>query len=261
MTGGPELSILVVDDEPLARDLLRRTLETCAGVRRVDECAGGEEAVRTIRGAAPDLVFLDIRMPEVDGFQVIERVGPDLMPEVVFVTAHEEFTLRAFRVHAMDYVLKPYEAERIAEAVAHARRRIADRTAGHLAERLRGLVSELGSDVPPTRSAARRLAVRDAEGVRFLDVGDVDWLEAHDKEVRVHHHGTETHAVRISLTELLERLGTERFVRIHRSAAVNLGRVIAVRPWGHGDHVVHLETGKRLRLSRTYKDDLLRLVH
>jgi two-component system LytT family response regulator len=258
MTGG-ELRVLVVDDEPLARDFLCRVLEGAPGVRVVGECADGEAAVAAIRDLSPDLVFLDIRMPEIDGFGVIERVGTDRMPEVIFVTAHEQFTLRAFEVHALDYVVKPCDPQRVLDALEHARGRIRAHGLGHLQERLEALVRAAharSEPVPPPR----RLTVREGERVRFVDVDDVEWLEADGSSVLVHVRAA-SHRVRVPLHALCDHLGPTRFLRIHRSAAVNVDRVAEVRPWGHGDYVALLDTGRELRVSRTYKDDLLRLVH
>lgn len=261
MTRARRTRALIVDDEPLARDLLHRTLAEAPGLEIVGECGSGAEAVEAIDDLVPDLVFLDIRMPELGGFDVIERVGPDRMPEVVFVTAHEEHTLRAFQVHALDYVVKPYDPERILEAARHARTRVLAGRPSHLGERLESLLGELGVAGPgrPVRPA-RRLTVRDGDRIRFVDVDAIDWLEADDKQVRVH-AGRDTHEVRISLSALVEALDPTRFVRIHRSAAVHLNRVEEVQPWGHGDHVAILSSGTQLRVSRTYSDELLRLVH
>lgn len=255
------LRVLIVDDEPLARDLLRRTLAAESGVEVVGECGGGAEAVEAIADRAPDLVFLDIRMPEVDGFDVIEQVGPDRMPEVIFVTAYEEYSLRAFRVHALDYLLKPYESGRVIEAVHHARGWIKVGSRARLGDRLESLLSELRDDRKGRRTRrARRLTVRTEERVHFVDVDEIDWIEADDKTVLVH-TGEDVHRLRITLRGLLERLGPERFVRIHRSAAVNVDRVVEARPRGHGDHVAVLDTGQKLRVSRTYKEELLKIVH
>lgn len=260
MSGAEHIRVLIVDDEPLARDFLRRTVEEVKGMRVVGECGDGTAAVEAIGDKRPDLVLLDIRMPEVDGFGVIERVSPERMPEVVFITAHEEYTLRAFRVHALDYVVKPCDPRRVREALEHARTRLAASVAWRLQERLEALLGGMGDEGDrPVGSAPRRLAVPHGEGIRFIDVGDVDWIEADNNAVRVH-AGTEAHTVRVSLSGLLDHLG-ERFVRIHRSAAVNVDRIEEVHPWGHGDHLAVLTTGVKLKVSRTYKDGLLKLTH
>jgi two-component system LytT family response regulator len=208
----------------------------------------------------PDLVFLDVCMPEGGGFDVIERVGTARMPEVVFVTAHEHFTLRAFEVHALDYVMKPCEPQRIRDALAHARERLRRSPEG-MRVRLDALLESLETmerDGP--RPRPRRITVRDGDGIRFVDVADIEWIQADDGDVLVH-AGRDVHRIPVALRHLLGHLGPGRFVRIHRSAAVNLDHVSAVRPWGHGDHVAVLASGRELRVSRTYREALFRPVH
>ncbi len=261
MTTGSELRVLIVDDEPLARDFLRRTVEGMEHVRIVRECGGGEAAVAAIVTDRPDVVLLDIRMPEVSGFDVIDRVGPAHMPEVVFVTAHEEHTLEAFRVHALDYVVKPCEPARVVEALEHARARSRGGEVARLEERLKALLEELATrDGKGRRSHPVRLTVRDEGRAYFIAVEDIDWIETNDNSV-VLHVGRQIHPLRVSLRALLEHLDPVQFPRIHRSAAVNLERVVEVRPWGGGDYLAVLADGRQLRVSRTYKDNLLGLVH
>jgi len=261
MSGERVMRVLIVDDEPLARGFVRSAVEGAGAVRVVAECGDGEAAVRAIEEHAPDLVLLDIQMPDGDGFEVIERVGPDRMPEVVFVTAHQQHTLRAFEVHAPDYVVKPCEPQRIVAAVEHARARILAGGAGRLRESLQALVRSIREPQAsvPARSPTR-LTVREGDRVTYVDIGKVDWLEASEGGVLVH-CASATHLVRVSLRRLLDHLGGVPFVRIHRSAAVNLDRVAEVRPWGHGDWIAVLAGGKKLRVSRTHKDELLKLVH
>lgn len=261
MPEADRVEVLVVDDEPLARELVREVLAPIPWLSVVGECADGVAAVREIGRLDPDLVLLDVQMPEVDGFEVIERVGPATMPEVVFVTAYEEYTLRAFEVHALDYVLKPIDPDRLREAVEHARRRLRGAREDILVERLAALLdAESGSGGDAAATRPRALTVRKGDTVRFLDLDDVDWLEAARNYVRVHTED-ESYLVRSTLEGLARRLGPERFVRIHRSAAVNLDRVEAVRPLSGGDHAVLLDTGEQLRASRTYADALLKQVH
>ncbi len=253
-----EIRALVVDDEPLAREFVRNVLEGMPGVRVVGEAGDVVDAVTAIRDTAPDLVLLDVRMPPSDGFDVIERVGADLMPAVVFVTAHETYTLRAFDVHALDYVLKPIDPDRLRAAVTHARRFI-EAEAETLSERLTGLLAEL-RPAEGARRYPQRITVRVGERIAFIRIGDVDWVESARNYVRLH-VGEHSHLIRHSLGGLLSRLDPARFVRIHRSAAVNLDRIREVRPWAGGEHVVVLQTGEKLRLTRTYRDRLLRLLH
>jgi two-component system LytT family response regulator len=205
-------------------------------------------------------------MPEVDGFEVLESVGLAAMPEVIFVTAHEQYTLRAFEVHALDYVLKPFDQERLWTAVEHARARVTEGRDAAFADRLASLLEELRSGPPgvpgATREApyARRLTVRKGDRTRFVRLEDVDWIEAARNYVQLH-VGEESYLVRTSLKGLLQRLDPALFVRIHRSAVVNLERIREVQPWVGGDYVVLLEDGQTLRVSRTYRDRLLRIAH
>lgn len=256
-----ELRVLVVDDEALARELVRGILEPVSGLTVVGECGDGLAAVEEIARLRPDLVLLDVQMPEVDGFDVLQRVGPDAMPEVVFVTAHEQYTLRAFQVHALDFVLKPIDPERLREAIAHARERIERGRRAALVDGLRGLLEEI-SEVEPTAGTrvARHITVRKGDAIRFVALEELDWLEAARNYVRLH-VGEDSYLVRSTLKGLLRSLSDRRFLRIHRSAAVNLERVGELRPLPGGDYAVTLRTGERLRASRTYADELLRLVH
>ena len=254
---GP-LTVVVVDDEPLARRRLARLLKKDATIDVVAQCAGGRAAVDEIRQQRPDLVFLDIQMPDLDGFAVVQAIGPEQMPAVVFVTAYDEYALRAFDVHAVDYLLKPYDEERFAIALARARSRAEGRdvTRGHEEARLRALLREMlsaaGSSAPRARYA-ERLAVRNNESTRILQVADVDWFETYGNYVRVH-VGRATYLIRTTATQLMEELDPHRFARIHRRYLVNLDRVVEIQPWFGGDAVVVLRDGTKLRLSRFYKE-------
>jgi two-component system LytT family response regulator len=256
----PEIRILIVDDEPLARQFVRGVLADVPKVQVVGECADGVAAVREIRRQTPDLVLLDVQMPEVSGFDVIERIGAEAMPEVIFVTAHEEYTLRAFEVHALDYVVKPFDPARLQSSVEHARNRIPppgerDFT---LADRLDSLLE--GRDGPTLARYAKRLMVRHGKQVQFVPLEEVRWLEAARNNVRLHVE-KEVHTVRTSLKGLLPLLDPTSFVRVHRSAVVNLDWIREVQPWFGGEYVVVLVSGEKLRVSRTYRDRLLKLAH
>ena len=246
MTG--PLRVLLVDDEPLARTLLRSLLDSEREVRVVGECTG-TEAVVAIASARPDLVFLDVQMPEVDGFQVLERLGPEWMPAVVFVTAHDRYALRAFQVHAVDYLLKPVDAARFHEALEHARSRL-PRSPGAIEPGLAALV----------RDRARfpsRLLVPGREGTIVVDVETIDWIEASDYYASIH-VGGKTHLLRETMAELEARLDPARFVRVHRSAIVNLDRVKEMHPLFRGDSVLVLADGTQLRLSRARREEFER---
>jgi len=265
------MTAIIVDDEPLARDCVRVALRQEPGVEVVAECEEGEGAVAAIRAHAPDLVFLDVQMPGLDGFGVVERIGPDRMPAVVFVTAYDAHALRAFQVHAVDYVLKPFDDARLSTAVARVRERLLARDDRDLVRRLSAMLrdwravrqpgGEEEEPLPqPAAAPAERLtrfAVREDDRIRFVRAEDVDWIESAGNYVRLH-VGERRHRVRGTMGAVLERLDPRRFVRIHRSAAVNLDRVREVQPWFGGDYVAILHSGRQLRVSRTYAPALVR---
>ncbi|HEX2206533.1 MAG TPA: LytTR family DNA-binding domain-containing protein [Longimicrobium sp.] len=261
---GP-LRVVTVDDEPLARDCIRLALAREPGWEIVAECPGGPAAVEAIERKAPDLVFLDVQMPGMDGFGVIEAVGPERMPATIFVTAFEEHALRAFQVHAMDYLLKPFGDERLREALEHARRRIRTDRRGELGARLEALLRDVhGGGAHPAASAdaappryATWLTVSAQNRTQFVPVAEVDWLEADGKYVRLH-AGGRTHLIRGTLAATAERLDPAHFVRIHRGTVVNVARIREVQPWMGGDHLAILHDGTRLRVSRTFRGALLR---
>ncbi len=256
---GDVVRALIVDDEPLARDFVRRTADSLPGVQIVGECGDGAEAVAAIATLRPDLVLLDVQMPEMSGFDVIERVGAASMPEVVFVTAHEEHLLHAFEVHAVDYVLKPFQPERLAAAITHASGRVEAGRSAALGERLATLLEEMRAEARGGAWASR-IAIRDGDRVRFVAVEDVAWIEAAGNYVRLHTEGDDAHVIRYSLKGLLRRLDPAVFVRVHRSAVVNIAWIEEVHSWFGGDYLAMLRGGERLRVSRTYRDELLRVV-
>jgi len=237
---------IVVDDEELARRTLALLLRRDPEIALAGECGDGDEAVRMIRSLRPDLVFLDVQMPGRDGFAVVEEVGPAAMPPIVFVTAHDRYALRAFEVHALDYLLKPFDDGRFLAALERAKSEVRFRTERRLPERLAALLAE--------RDAARRywkrIAVPSGGATRVLDVERIDWIAAEDYYVRVH-CGKESYLWRESLGTLEEHLDPSRFLRIHRSAIVNLGRLREVHSKFKGDAVVVLENGVTLPVSRS----------
>ena len=265
------LRVGVVDDEPLARDCVRLALAGDAGAEIVAECADGEEAVRAIVECAPDVVLLDVQLPGLDGFGVVERVGAARMPLVVFVSAFDAHALRAFRVHALDYVLKPFDDARLAEAIARVREQLALRDLGALRHRLAALLRDVrpvadgegaaGEDaaIGEEGGFARRFVVRRGDRVAIVRTEDVDWLEADGNYVRLHVRA-ETHRLRASLRALVARLDPARFVRIHKSTVVNVDRVREVQPWFGGDYVAILHDGRQLRVSRTFAPAMLRPI-
>jgi two-component system, LytTR family, response regulator len=269
-----KIRTLVVDDEPLARRRLARLLEAQDGVEVVGVCANGRDAVRAVREESPDLLFLDVQMPELDGFGVLRELGAERMPAVVFVTAYDRYAIQAFEVHALDYLLKPYTPDRLSAAVQRASRQLhrsesaterlaellehLDRERRDLSTRLNGAAQGPAPAAAPASAPARtgRLLVKEGERMFFVPVERVDWLEAEGNYVRLH-CGREAHLVRGTLGGMEEQLDPRSFTRIHRSTIVNVDRVKEVRPWFAGDYQVKLHDGTELRLSRRYRDRLL----
>ncbi|HEU0299025.1 MAG TPA: LytTR family DNA-binding domain-containing protein, partial [Longimicrobium sp.] len=275
--------VVVVDDEPLARRTLRILLDPVEGVEVVAEAGNGADAVRVIGEMKPDLVFLDVQMPEMDGFEVLRALGFGQTPAVVFVTAFDEHAVRAFDVHAADYLLKPFDDERFHRALERARARIGDRRVRELASRLAqmlgtGAPSASPATAPPLPSPeppaplpapsagpgsspeyAERIVLKNNGRITFLDVGAVDWIEAADYVVRLHAGGA-THVLREPISDLERRLDPRRFFRIHRSTIVNLASVKEMQPLFHGEYVVIMKDGAKLTLSRSRREKLRALL-
>jgi two-component system LytT family response regulator len=246
------LRILVVDDEAPARRRIRRLLLSEPGVAIVGECGDGDSAVGLIVRARPDLVLLDVQMPERDGFDVVKAIPASQLPAILFVTAHDAYALRAFDIHAVDYLLKPFTAERFRTALERARDRIARPGTG---SQLRELVETLRRQ-PPWRT---RVTVRAGARTIVIDLSTVDWMEAADNYVRLHVKERE-YLLRETLNALEGQLDPERFVRIHRSAIVPVDRIGSVRPQTHGDAEILLRNGTRLTVSRTWRERLKRAL-
>ena len=250
-----KIRTLIVDDEPLARERVRRLLEQEPDLEIVGECGDGYEALQAIQKTLPDLVFLDIQMPELDGFGLLSRLDPARLPAIIFVTAFDQFALRAFEVHALDYLLKPFDRERLQAAVQRARQWIQRNQTGELDLRLSALLADLkGVSQTPDR-----LAVKSGGRVLLLRVEDIDWVEAADNYVNLH-VGKESHLLRETMNALESRLAPERFLRISRSTTVNLDRIKELQPLFHGDYAVILLDGVRLTLSRGHREKLSLLL-
>jgi two-component system LytT family response regulator len=245
------VSVLIVDDEPLARDGVRLHLELESDFEVVGEAGSGEEAVALIQDLSPDLVFLDVQMPGIDGFGVIEAVGAEQMPVTIFVTAYDQFALKAFDAHALDYLLKPFDAERFRAAVTRAREQLRARRLGEFEGQLAALLGELRGK----REFLERIVVRSGGRILILRVDDIDWLEAASNYVRIHASGRQ-YLLRETMSNLEARLDPARFVRIHRSTMVRLDRIRELEPLFQGDYVLILEDGTRLTSSRGYRDRL-----
>jgi two-component system LytT family response regulator len=234
---------LIVDDEPPSRERIRMLLEDHPEVNVVGESGDGRSAVAAIRALAPDLVFLDIRMPEMDGFEVLEALTPQELPRVIFVTAFDEYAIRAFEVNALDYLLKPIDPARLKSAVERATHPQRD---SDIAEHVLALLESV-----KRKKHRSRIVVRDAKGAFFLSVDDITWLEAQGNYVRIH-AGARSYLLRDTLKELEATLDPERFVRVHRSAIVNLDHIERIEPWSRGEYALTLRNGARLTSSRSY---------
>jgi len=251
------LRVVVADDEPIGRQRLVRLLQAEPDTDVVAACADGEEAVEAIRKHAPDVVLLDIQMPHLDGFEVVAALGEAHQPTVIFVTAHDHYALRAFEVHAFDYLLKPVDQDRLQEAIRRAVAPAARAPQGSSTRRILTLLEELNAR---ERQRGRdRLVVRSPERAFFLRSETIDWIEAAGKFVHLH-VGKAVHALRESMAELEQELDPARFLRISRSVIVNIDRIQEIQPWFQGDYVLILTDGTRLTSTRGYRDNMRRLL-
>lgn len=246
-----KIKALIVDDEPPGRSRVRHLLSAAADIEVIDEAENGLQAVDKIEALQPDLVFLDVQMPGLDGFGVVDRVGPERMPVTVFITAFDEFAVRAFDAHALDYLLKPFEAERFERALDRVRGQLALRRRDGLERKLEALLGDLGDG----ERYLRRFLVRVGTRVTFVDAEHVDWIGAEGNYLRLH-VGPQTHLVRDTLTNAEARLDPRRFIRIHRSTIVNLKRVRAVESLFQGEYLVILQDGTKLNSSGSYREQL-----
>jgi two-component system LytT family response regulator len=251
------LRVVVADDEPIGRQRLVRLLQAEPETEVVAACADGEEAVEAIREHAPDVVLLDIQMPQLDGFEVVAALGDAQQPAVIFVTAHDQYAVRAFEVHAFDYLLKPVDQDRLREAIARALSTAGRVPQGSTTRRILTLLEELNA-----RERVRgreRLVVRTPERSFFLRCETIDWIEAAGKFVHLH-VGRVVHALRESMADLEQELDPARFLRISRSVIVNLDRIQEIQPWFQGDYVLILTDGTRLTSTRGYRENMRRLL-
>lgn len=243
--------VIIADDEPLARARLRMLLAEEPWIDVIAECSDGPSTVNAIEKFRPQLVFLDVQMPGGSGFDVIESVGAGRMPFVIFVTAFDRYALRAFDVHALDYLLKPFDRDRFRDALTRARERIERSSNGDLERRLLAIVN----DLKPAAQPMERFVIKSGGRVFFLRAEDIEWIEAAGNYVKLH-VGAETHVFRETMNSLEARLNPSVFFRIHRSHIVNIERVRELQPWFNGEYVVFLTSGARLTLSRGYREKL-----
>ena len=259
-----KIRVLIVDDEPHAREGITIRLREYAGIEIVGECSSGRAAVEAINDMRPDLLFLDIQMPEMNGFEVLEKITADPVPIVVFVTAYDDYAIKAFEYHALDYLLKPISEDRFRESMETALSEVKHRHLQSYANRLHAVVrqyldlAEGGTAAEPEPSAGEgtrwlsRLVIKSKEHFSVIPVHEIDWIESAGDYVYVHANA-QKHIFRESLTSLARNLDPRKFARIHRSAIVNVEKVKSLRPNEHGDFDVFLESGAKLKLSRSYR--------
>jgi two-component system, LytTR family, response regulator len=253
-----KIKTLIIDDEPLARRNLRLLLEKDPQIEILEECRNGREAVKAINALSPDLIFLDIQMPEMDGFDVLARVGPEHIQAIIFVTAFDQYALKAFDVHALDYLLKPFDDERFANALERAKSQIEAREIDRLSKRLLALLEDRDSERKRPRQETNyltRVMIKVSGRVTLLKVDEIDFIEADGNYAKLH-VGRKAHLLREKMHDLEGRLDPAKFVRIHRSVIVNLDRIKEMHPHFNGDYIVVLEDGRKLRLSRTRRENL-----
>jgi len=249
-----KIRAVLVDDESLARRLLRHMLRDDPDVEVIAECANGRDAVAIIQKERPDLVFLDVQMPEMDGFSVLDQLADEYLPKIVFTTAYEQYAVRAFENHAIDYLLKPFDHIRFADMLKHAKGQLLDpeatdqRQLGVLIDSLRNRAEHL-----------ERLVIKSNGRLNLVRVEDINWLEANDKYVQLH-FGKVTRLVRQTLNSMESQLDPKRFSRIHRSVIVNIDRIREIQPLFNGEYVVVLDDGTELSVSRHYKDNLFNIL-
>jgi two-component system LytT family response regulator len=250
-----KIRALIVDDEALAREKIATLLAGDVEVEIIGECTDGLAAVSAIESQRPDLLFLDVQIPELDGFGVLEMIDEERMPVVIFVTAYDQYALRAFEVHALDYLLKPFDRERFDKALQRGKHQIGRERAGTINQKLIALLADLKA----RPKQLERLVIKSGGRVFFLRVDEIDWIEAAANYVRLH-VGKESHLLRETINSLATKLDPDKFLRIHRSSIVNLERIKELQPWFHGDYVVILQDGTQLTSSRSYREQLHKLL-
>ena len=248
-----EIKVLIVDDELLGRKRIRSLLRGHAGIKIVGECMNGSEAVGAIQNLKPDLIFLDVQMPETDGFGVVEIIGAENMPAVIFVTAYDRYAIPAFEINAVDYLLKPFDEERFEKAVERAKREInRQEPPTEIKENLRKLLTEVRNEP----KYLKRIPVKSAGGTTLVPTAEIDFISASGHYLELH-IGNETHLIREKLSVLETKLDPQIFMRIHRSTIVILDRIKSLHPMFNGDQLVILKNGRELNLSRNYYDKLM----
>lgn len=250
MIESPLIRVLLVDDESLAREMLREMLQDDPQVTIVGESCNGHEALEAIRTHSPDLIFLDVQMPELGGFELLESLGKD-SPRVIFVTAYDQYAVRAFEVHALDYLLKPFDKERFDISWQRARAQILRDCDGGTDQRILALLEEMKAG----NKYLERLVIKASGRIYFLETSEIDWIEAEGNYVSVH-SAKKSHLLRETISSLEAQLDPKKFLRIHRSSIVRIDRIQELQPWFHGEYRIILQNGTQLTLSRNYRDKL-----
>ncbi len=246
-----QISVLIADDEAIARDRLRRFVEAEPDLHLAGECRSGVEARDRLAAGDIDLLFLDVRMPELDGFELIQGLPPDQLPLFVFVTAHDEYAVKAFEQRAVDYLLKPFDGERFRQCLDRVRTMMEARDGAQRHDDMKALADELRK----LKASPSRFAVKTAHKLFFARLEDIDLIQAADNYVCVHVN-SEQHFVRETMNSIESRLDPDKFVRVHRSKIINIDRIKELHPWFHGDYQVVLNNGTQLTMSRTYRERL-----
>ena len=248
------IRVLIADDKSSAREKIRQMLRQETDIEVIGECAGGLETVSFIEKHKPDLVFLEIQMPDLDGFEILRKIEPGTLPFVIFVTESESFAVKAFEVSALDYLLVPFNKERLQTAVQKARQQIENRRNGSLDKLLRAFLDKLpnGKDYPD------KIMLKTAKGISFINTNEVDWVEAAGNYVKLHVKES-GHLLRETMNNIESKLNPDKFLRIHRSSLVNIDRIKELQPLFNGDYIVILQNDTELNLSRNYHDRLQRL--
>jgi len=256
---GSPIRAIIADDEHLARKKLRIFLDTEPQVEIVAECLDGGQTVTAIHSFRPDLLLLDIQMPDMDGFEVLREVSAEEMPLVIFTSAYDQYAIRAFETHALDYLLKPFDQDRLHAAIERARFEIRKSKDREITHRILELLSWVKSEKRPVSEFENRLAIKTKGRVVFLNLDDIDWIEAAANYVRLN-TGKDSYLFRETISRVSERLNPSQFVRIHRSMIVNIRRIKELIPVNSGEYVVILKSGKELSCSRGYRANLQHLI-
>jgi len=251
MFDATKIRALIVDDEPLARKRIKSLLAHESSVDVIGECSDGHKAVTSINELTPDLVFLDVQMPAMDGFEVIKTIGPERMPTVIFVTAYDQYALKAFEVNAIDYLLKPFDRRRFQKTMERAKAMIRGLQNGNVNNQLLSLLDDLRRE----QEMPDRFIIKNGGRVVFLRVEEIDWMRVVGNYVRLQ-AGAEFHLMRETMNGMEAKLSPDKFMRIHRSTIVNIDRVKEVQPWAKGEYVVIMRDGTRLIMSRRYRERL-----